>query len=71
MAMGCGAVKKSKGGTVKKMMGGGMAGKKTKGFAAGGMAGKKTKGFAAGGPVMNVTMARKFLKDKGYTVTKT
>ena len=49
-----GAVKKSKGGTVKKMMGGGMAG-------------KKTKGFAAGGPVMNVTMARKFLKDKGYT----
>jgi hypothetical protein len=53
-----GAVKKSKGGTVKKMMGGGMAG-------------KKTKGFAAGGPVMNVTMARKFLKDKGYTVTKT
>ena len=57
MAMG-GAVKKSKGGTIKKMMGGGMAG-------------KKTKGFAAGGPVMNVTMARKFLKDKGYTVTKT
>ena len=40
-----------KGGAVRKMMGGGAAGMRKKGFAKGGAAGMKKKGFAKGGAV--------------------